>query len=84
MPVQTIETWLLVAAGRPLGNPIPERNYHRRVLKAVFWGDDLHAEDAHRLRIAVEALRRPGSLAALRERPSFQRFESQLATWTAQ
>ena len=79
VPVQAVETWLLCARGDNL-SPSPEHVYYRSGLKKRFFGrGGLSA--AKRLALARSELAKPGSLATLRARPSFQRFEARLSTW---
>ncbi|MEW5854826.1 MAG: hypothetical protein AB2A00_38980 [Myxococcota bacterium] len=76
VPVQTMETWLLVARGEAL-SPSPEQCYHRPTLKKRFFGTPLPATDV-RTRLAVDVIRQPHALHALRGLRSFQLFEAQL------
>jgi len=80
VPVQTLETWLLVLKGHPFTEPVPEKRYARRVLKKDLFGKHSPPE-AERTRIALDLLKVPRALELLRERPSFQRFEARLAKW---
>ena len=80
VPVQTIETWLLVARGDAFSNPTPEMNLHRRALKKQLLGP-FKPEAGGRVRIGLAALATIGALVRLRERPSFQLFEAQLGAW---
>lgn len=80
VPVQTLETWLLVVRGDPM-EPSPERVYHRRMLKKRFFGDPFPSLQTRTVK-AVEQIDRPHALTALRARPSFQRFEAELRAWT--
>jgi hypothetical protein len=79
VPVQAIETWLLVANDSAFKNPIPEMNFHRTALKKRFYGPKPPA--AERTKAALDALSSAGALVRLRERPSFQQFEAQLSAW---
>lgn len=79
VPVQTMETWLLVLRGDDMGAE-PERVHHRRVLKKQFFGKPLPPV-ATRTDLALEQIRRPDALDILRRRPSFALFEAQLTTW---
>lgn len=80
VPVQTLETWLLVLKGYPFEESSPEKRYYRPVLKKDLFGKPLPPE-AERTRIALDLLKAPNALKLLRERPSFQRFEARLAEW---
>lgn len=79
VPVQTLETWLLVLRGDDL-TPSPEQVYHRDVLKKRFFGKPKPPLDVCRDQ-AIALLNEPGALERLRLRPSFQRFESAIAPW---
>lgn len=79
VPVQTLETWLLVAAGSAFKNPVPERNFHRRVLKRDLYGAT-EGDDA-KLTLALATLQNPNALTRLRQRPSFAAFEQQIQAW---
>jgi hypothetical protein len=79
VPVQTLETWLLVLRGDPLKDP-PEGVFDRRHLKKLFFGHPLPPEEK-RMTMALEVLRREGALTKLRQRRSFRLFEEQLADW---
>ena len=80
VPVQTLETWLLTLRGVPMNDP-PEREYNRRQLKKLFFGDRHLPPEETRTTMALEVLRREGALTTLRERRSFRLFEEQLADW---
>lgn len=79
VPVQTIETWLLVARGDAL-TPSPEQIYHRRNLKKRFHGP-VQPDLARRVELAQRSLREPDALARLRTLRSFLQFEEQLGDW---
>jgi hypothetical protein len=80
VPVQTLETWLLVARAHSFKESTPEMRYSRPVLKKDFFGKGSLPETV-RTQVALEVLQAPGALERLRERPSFQRFEARLAGW---
>ncbi|HEX8700318.1 MAG TPA: hypothetical protein VF815_15835 [Myxococcaceae bacterium] len=80
VPVQTLETWLLVVSGHPFKESSPEKRYSRPVLKKDLFGDP-HLPQEKRLEKALDVLKRPDALERLRQRPSFQRFEARLAGW---
>lgn len=81
VPVQVLETWLLCIRGTPpFAEMPPERNFHRRVLKGRFFGSPVPPM-ADRLRMALTEVQREDALTILRQRPSFQHFEAQLAVW---
>lgn len=79
VPVQTVETWLLCVRGEP---PLtsPEASYDRRVLKRLFFGKPTPPVDK-RTELALAEIRKPNALDVLRARPSFQRFEAQVAAF---
>ena len=79
VPVQTIETWLLTIRGDQM-TPTPEHVHHRPTLKKRFFGPETLSARA-RLEKARAELAKPTALAALRSRPSFQRFEARLQGW---
>ena len=81
VPVQTIETWLLVARGDEFANPVPEMNFARAVLKKKLLGQGVKPPSAERVRIGLGALTLEGAIGRLRQRPSFQLLEAQLADW---
>lgn len=80
VPVQTLETWLLVLRGHDFGGKSPERVYYREGLKREFYGQPL-PPSSRRTELALAQLRRPEALEMLRERPSFQLFAQQLRGW---
>jgi hypothetical protein len=80
VPVQTLETWLLVLKGHDFEGKRPEQTYDRPSLKKKFYGHPL-PPSRRRTELALEQLRRPDALDILRERPSFQHFEQQLRSW---
>ena len=82
VPVQTIETWLLVARGDTFNAPTPEQYYHRSVIKKKFFGCNGLPETV-KTEMALEVLGRADVLGTLRLRRSFQHFEQQLASWKA-
>lgn len=82
VPVQTIETWLLVLRDHEFANVVPEKNYDRGSLKKQFWATDLQAPDARRVEIIASALAREDALDVLRQRPSFVQFEAQVGGWS--
>ena len=79
VPVQTIETWLLVLRGMEFSGE-PEKTYDRRALVKRFFGSP-KPPVATRVSLAPSELRRPDALDILRARPSFQRFEARLTVW---
>jgi hypothetical protein len=80
VPVQTLETWLLVLKKHDFREPTPEQRYSRPALKKDLFGKPLPPEE-ERTRMALRLLQVPGALELLRQRPSFQRFEARLAGW---
>ncbi|MEO7592308.1 MAG: hypothetical protein ABI134_13920 [Byssovorax sp.] len=80
VPVQTLETWLLCVRGDPFSAPSPEQQYGRPVLKKRFFGKP-EPPAQMRCSMALAELSKPGALAILRQRRSFQHFEAQLADW---
>jgi hypothetical protein len=86
VPVQTVETWLLLLRGDPLPEP-PESEFNRNQLKRLFVRRDEHGRDRlkppeeQRTAEALALLRREGAVTKLRERRSFRLFEEQLADW---
>jgi len=79
VPVQVLETWLLVLRGGAFDGP-PEGFYYRPFLKASFFGKPLPPVERRTL-MALEQVEKPGALSMLRERPSFRLFEDQLNAW---
>lgn len=79
VPVQTIETWLLVLDGQSLV-PSPEQVYDRAALKKRFLGKPTPPAQL-RLQRARNVLRRTDALSVLAARPSFSRMQSALRTW---
>lgn len=79
VPVQTLETWLLVLRGDDMGS-LPERQFDRKFLKRKFFGQPLPPEEI-RIKLALEQIQKPNALDILRHRPSFRLFEEQLAPW---
>jgi hypothetical protein len=79
VPVQTLETWLLLLRGDSLKDP-PESVFHRAHLKKLFFGSS-HPPEQQRTAMALEVLKRPDAISKLRERRSFRLFEEQLADW---
>jgi hypothetical protein len=79
VPVQTIETWLLVLRGHSFERA-PEHLYARRVLRKLFFGEP-HPPVADRIKLALSELTKPDALQILAARPSFQRFAKQLEGW---
>jgi hypothetical protein len=80
VPVQTLETWLLIIKGHPFTEPTPEQRYNRSVLKKDCFGK-LPLSSQERQRLALELLRQPDALPKLSLRPSFQDFMNQVLTW---
>ncbi len=80
VPVQTLETWLLIIKGHPFSEPSPEQRYARRVLKKDFFGKPLPSSQEQQ-RLALEAIMQPDALSRLSSRPSFQWFMSQVGAW---
>ncbi len=80
VPVQTLETWLLVIKGHPFTERTPEQRYGRDVLKKDFFGKPIPSSH-ERKRLALELLRQPDALEKLSPRPSFQHFVSQVRAW---
>ena len=79
VPVQTIETWLLIARGHVFEGS-PESNVHRNTLKRTLYGMRKPPMQQS-LAAALHAIAQPDALVRLRERPSFMRFEQQLRAW---
>ncbi|RKH15486.1 hypothetical protein D7X74_18350 [Corallococcus sp. CA047B] len=80
VPVQTLETWLLVSKNHRFTEPSPEQRYQRTVLKKDCFGKPLPSSQEQK-RIALEWLQHPEALARLAQRPSFQAFIDQVKTW---
>ncbi|MBI5494279.1 MAG: hypothetical protein HY904_04580 [Deltaproteobacteria bacterium] len=80
VPVQTLETWLLVARGDAL-HPAPEKVFHRSALKKQFFGPHPLPPTEQRTQVALAALELPGGIARLGELASFRQFEVQLEPW---
>jgi hypothetical protein len=80
VPVQTLETWLLVLKEHDFENRRPEQTYDRPSLKKKFYGRPIPSS-RRCTELALEQLRRPDALDILRLRPSFQHFEQQLRSW---
>jgi hypothetical protein len=80
IPVQTLETWLLVLKGHDFDGKPPEKIFDRSNLKKKFYGRPLPAS-RRCTELALEQLRRPDALDVLRQRPSFQHFADQLRSW---
>jgi hypothetical protein len=80
VPVQTIETWLLVVSGFVFEGSTPEKRFHRRALKRDFFGKP-EPSNPEKTRKALAVLHRPEAINILRKRRSFQHFENQLAGW---
>jgi hypothetical protein len=78
VPVQALETWILVARG-DLANDA-EKQYDRWGLKRRMWGRS-KPPAAECRQIALDILSKPGAIDRLRTRPSFQRFERRLLAW---
>jgi hypothetical protein len=85
VPVQMIETWLLVLGGHAFATATPEQEYKPKRLKGLFKLTQFPGIDrvTQRMKLAraLELIRQPQALHRLRERPSFQRFEAQVASW---
>jgi hypothetical protein len=79
VPVQVIETWLLVLRGDAL-TPTPEHVSNRNALKKQFFGKP-HPPLATRVQMARQVLGRPDALEILGARPSFQRFVERIRGW---
>jgi hypothetical protein len=79
VPVQTIETWLLILRGHTFASA-PESTYHRDVLKKCFFGKPF-PPSAERLKLALAEVNKPDALEQLRARSSFARFEQQARAW---
>lgn len=80
VPVQALETWLLVARGHEFGTPTPEQRYHRRALKKDFFGKPLPPEYV-RTRMALEVLEGLDDLRLLKHLRSFAHFSAQVRDW---
>jgi len=85
VPVQTLETWLLVARGQPPEPPVgrPEGYFGRAALKRRLFGKGTLPPMADRCAVAIDALESPYALDRLRERHSFMRFEAGVRDWIA-
>lgn len=81
VPVQVIETWLLVIRGDTL-SPSPEQAYAyaRPVLKKRFFGDGIRSQ-VTRTAMALEQIQRPDALERLRALRSFRLFAEQVDRW---
>jgi hypothetical protein len=80
VPVQTLETWLLVLKHHDFEGKPPEKTYDRPALKKKFYGRPI--PPSHRCtELALQQLQRPDALDILRQRPSFQHFAEQLRAW---
>jgi hypothetical protein len=79
VPVQTIETWLLVLKDPAFESHRPEGRFHKRVLKRDLFGDV--ASPAARSQLAFELLSRQDARDVLMRRPSYRHFAEQLARW---
>ncbi len=79
VPVQALETWILHVQGHPFSSPTPEQTYDRRSLKSLCYGK--HAPHRVRVEFARRVLCRGDALPKLRQRPSFQRFETAVRAW---
>lgn len=79
VPIQTIETWLLVAQGSPFEGR-PENTYHRPTLKKRLYGKP-EPPVARRLEVALSVLSDPNALERMRALQSFVLFEQQVRSW---
>ncbi|MFS8065378.1 MAG: hypothetical protein ACMG6S_03295 [Byssovorax sp.] len=81
VPVQVLETWLLVIRGETL-SPSPEQAhaYSRSALKKRFFGDSIRSQ-ATRTVMALEQIQKPEALERLRALPSFRLFADQVDRW---
>jgi hypothetical protein len=81
VPVQVLETWLLVIRGDTL-SPSPEQAYaySRAALKKRFFGDGARSQ-ATRTAMALEQIQRPDALARLGALRSFRLFAEQADGW---
>lgn len=80
VPVQTLETWLLCIDGHPFAPKTPEQKENRSHMALLCYGSK-DATVIEKRRIGLELVGRPGALAILRQRPSFQRFEACVLDW---
>ncbi|NOK23137.1 hypothetical protein [Corallococcus carmarthensis] len=80
VPVQTLETWLLIAKGHAFTEPSPEQRYHRPVLKKDCFGKPLPSSRDQK-RMALDCLQHPEAIKRLSARPSFQAFVDQVNAW---
>lgn len=80
VPVQVIETWLLVLRGHVFASPTPEQRYDRAALKKDFFGKPIPSL-ATRIALAQALVARPDAIDVLRARPSFQRFADRVGDW---
>jgi hypothetical protein len=87
VPVQILETWLLVAEGRRSLQPTPEQcfGYSRSDVKKALFGRGRDAIRSRQARIhrAVEVLDADKALSRLRNLRSFRQVEVQLTGWTS-
>lgn len=81
VPVQTIETWLLVLKDPAFEAGRPETRYHKRVLKRDLFGET--SSPASRSELAFELLSRGDARDLLLRRPSYRHFAEQLGRWRA-
>lgn len=81
VPVQVLETWLLVIRGDAL-SPSPEQahGYSRSALKKRFFGDGIRSQST-RTAMALEQIKKPYALERLRTLRSFRLFADQAARW---
>jgi hypothetical protein len=79
VPIQVVETWLLVLRGDAL-TPTPEQMFDRKALKRRVFGTP-SPPCTTRVRLAREQLDRPGALDVLRALPSSQRFAERIRGW---
>ena len=83
VPVQVLETWLLVIRGDAL-SPSPEQAcaYSRSALKKRFFGDGIRSQGT-RTAMALEQIQKPDALEKLRALRSFRLFAEQAAQWAS-
>jgi hypothetical protein len=82
VPVQALETWLLVARDHRFSVPSPELQFNRTVLKGACWGKPMPHERL-RFDLALGWLADPAALPRLRGLRSFQLFEAGVRRWSS-
>ncbi|RKG64113.1 hypothetical protein D7V80_28130 [Corallococcus sp. CA054B] len=80
VPVQTLETWILIAKGHEFSEPSPEQRYSRPVLKKDCYGKPQPSSQVMK-GMALKWLSQPDAITRLSARPSFQAFVEQVKRW---